>query len=55
MTGANYTTSGVAFGQDWALNGQMALGGSFTYGNTDATFSGDTGSQMVQGFHGTLY
>ncbi|MCA3395024.1 MAG: autotransporter-associated beta strand repeat-containing protein [Roseomonas sp.] len=55
ITGANYTTSGVAFGQDWALNGQMALGGSFTYGNTDATFSGDTGSQMVQGFHGTLY
>jgi hypothetical protein len=55
ISGANYTTTGVAFGQDWSLNGQMAVGGSLTYAATDATFSGDTGSQMVQGFHGTLY
>jgi uncharacterized protein with beta-barrel porin domain len=55
ISGANYTTTGVALGHDWALNGQMAVGGSLTYATTDATFSGDTGSQMVQGFHGTLY
>jgi hypothetical protein len=55
ISGANYTTTGVALGHDWALNGQMAVGGSLTYAATEATFSGDTGSQMVQGFHGTLY
>jgi hypothetical protein len=55
ISGANYTTAGVALGHDWALDSQMAVGGSLTYAATDATFSGDTGSQMVQGFHGTLY
>ena len=55
VAGARYTTGGVAFGGDWALNRTTFAGGSFTYGNTSAQISDAIGSQSLQGFHGALY
>jgi autotransporter-associated beta strand protein len=55
VAGAKYTTAGVAFGGDRALNRTTFAGGSFTYGNTSAQISDAIGSQSLQGFHGALY